>query len=576
MRARWPRRTIAILAVASVVGACDAKPPGSPAPASPVAQAVGTLPSPSPSPTAAPPTTTIRPTPTPTATSTPSPGAPIPAENYLQFPVLAIAAGGPCAIKVDHTLLCWSDGSVEKAPPGRFKAVGGDGEGACGLRTNGKLACWSNKLEKAPPGRFKALSTDGTCAIRSDDRLVCWRNVGDDDGNPRRVLSKVPGGRFATVANSCGIRADGSVACGDGVVDAPPMGSGPYKQVDEPCGIYLDGTLRCWSELGRSAPGGTFTAVAASEESGCAIRTDGTLACWGQRFGKVDDNGNEVPYRAPDGTFSAVSLAWGRACALRSDGIAVCWGEDAGAPTPSATVSVLAKPPYHRFPDLLLTGRRIPVRWKARPVSAPIASVDLGYTWSRWDGASSSNEEAETDEPVTWRTATASGSATFNGKRGYTYCFTAEATDTDGAKGTGYGDCASIPLDERDLEASAGWSKLQGAGFYASTALRTTNKGQTLTLPKIGSLALGVIATTCPTCGTIEVSFDGNGSSGEDDGDQSGSYRVSLRSSRTVNRALVLLTDNGQGGVAGKLTIKVVSSGRPVIIDGVVLAPYET
>jgi hypothetical protein len=70
---------------------------------------------------------------------------------------------------------------------------------------------------------------------------------------------------------------------------------------------------------------------------------------------------------------------------------------------------------------------------------------------------------------------------------------------------------------------------------------------------------IALLATTCPTCGKVRVYW--------------GSTllkTVNLSSARTVNRKLITVVTFA-GARTGTLSIKVYSSGRKVLIDGVAI-----
>jgi hypothetical protein len=74
--------------------------------------------------------------------------------------------------------------------PDTFASVSAGDLFACGLRTDGTLACWGNSGRgetDVPAGTFVSLSAstgDGgaVCALRTDDTLACWG--GYDMGTP--------------------------------------------------------------------------------------------------------------------------------------------------------------------------------------------------------------------------------------------------------------------------------------------------------------------------------------------------------------------------------------------------------
>ena len=138
----------------------------------------------------------------------------------------------------------------------------------------------------------------------------------------------------AGARHTCGIRANGTVACWGNNTDgfgtyygqsvAP---SGTFTAISagdlHTCGVRTDGTVACWGadRSGQSqAPAGTFQSVSAGSSHSCGVRTDGTVACWGS---------NHVGQAAPPpGTFSAVSAGSLATCGLRTNGTLACWGYD--------------------------------------------------------------------------------------------------------------------------------------------------------------------------------------------------------------------------------------------------------
>ena len=134
---------------------------------------------------------------------------------------------------------------------------------ACGLRSDGSVACWKlfaqGEPVVAPDGEFTAVTSGWghACAIRTDQTVTCWGSDSLGEATP-------PDGTFTAVSAgdvfTCGIRTNGSVAC---------WGDDHYQQ--------------------SSPPTGTFEALDAGRRHACAIRTGGGVACWGQdRLGQLD------------------------------------------------------------------------------------------------------------------------------------------------------------------------------------------------------------------------------------------------------------------------------------------------
>jgi hypothetical protein len=80
------------------------------------------------------------------------------------------------------------------------------------------------------------------------------------------------------------------------------------------------------------------------------------------------------------------------------------------------------------------------------------------------------------------------------------------------------------------------------------------------------SVAVSIVATTCPTCGTIRVSIDGAGEDEEEPGPDP--VTISLRSPTRLHGQLLAGLFHDEG-LSGTLRIEVVSDDGQVIIDGV-------
>ncbi len=511
-----------------------------------------------PSPTATPlPTARVRPQdlPTPAPSAAPSPvlAADVAAVNTTGRPVKAISAGSDiCALQQNGAITCWA--YPESPPPvGRYVALDNGEESACAIDTDGRLHCWGMIGKRVPKGRFTAVSVaqSEACAIRRDGSLACWFAADEYDSGDDSQPAEPPAGSFiaASVGDEfdCAIRTDGTLACwSDYPEDLPTVPSGTFSALDLPCAIRTNGELDCFGYHEAQVPEGTFTALSTSgwNDSGCVLRTDGTAVCWGLQGS--DDDGNDLPMRTPVGTFVAVSVGDYQACAMRPDGRAVCWGEWDEAARPAPTMRL-------QLPRWVASSS-IRVDWGAMPLFAPVTSYDVRYTINP--------DEDHAPVWVSWREATTQTHDILRVRSGATYCVDARARDADGVVSDWAESCTTLPRDEAAYTASSDWVRIKGSPFFGGSALRATEVGATLKLTGVDTWGLGILATTCPTCGTIKVSV----------GRQT-LETVSLRSPTTVNRKLVLWTDNGEEGSSGTVRIKIVSSGRPVIIDGILLGP---
>jgi hypothetical protein len=332
-----------------------------------------------------------------------------------------------------------------------------------------------------------------------------------------------------------------------------PMLSGTFSEIAlgtlQLCGIRLtDGTIECvGGEEGvptEGPPTGTFLDIEAGARF-CGLRTDHTLTCWGGFE-------EEQTVEPPGGTFAAMDSGGGHDCGIRTDGRLECWGLDRAAITPRIQALVLADSTRRE-------GRSIPITWSASSPFGQIVSYDVLYAVhepGRQPGA-----------PTRWQTDTRATSGRFRGEPGMRSCFSVRARDARGVVSDWTrGDCASLPHDDRLLDRSAGWRLRTGNAYYESTATTSSRRGATLTMTLEPSVAVSIVATTCPTCGTIRVSIDGAGEDEEEPGPDP--VTISLRSPTRMHGQLLagLFQDEG---LSGTLRIEVVSDDGQVIIDGV-------
>jgi hypothetical protein len=218
-----------------------------------------------------------------------------------------------------------------------------------------------------------------------------------------------------------------------------------------------------------------------------------------------------------------------------------------------ATATSVVPPTALVFPlPTWLTATSIPLDWAAMPGNWPVASFDVRFRRAAWNGGFGSI--------VTWKAATADTSATFTASSGYTYCFSVRARDTDGGVSTWTAEtCTAIPLDDRSLVRSSGWTAGTGSSYYRSTYLRSSTYGAKLTRTGVVAKRIALLATTCATCGSVKVYWG-----------TSLLKTVSLYSATTVNKKLITVA-SFSAARTGTLTIRVSSSGKRVIIDGVAI-----
>lgn len=141
---------------------------------------------------------------------------------------------------------------------------------------------------------------------------------------------------------------------------------------------------------------------------------------------------------------------------------------------------------------------------------------------------------------------------------GKEYCFAGRARDAAGRWSTWTAAaCTIVPLDDRSLIASAGWSRTALAAAWRGTITTATTVAREVRTPTLKAKRVGLVATLCPTCGPVDVYVNGRRTG-----------RIDLRAS-TTRYARVLWLPTG-GAVSGVVSLRTVSAGKRVAIDGFV------
>jgi hypothetical protein len=148
---------------------------------------------------------------------------------------------------------------------------------------------------------------------------------------------------------------------------------------------------------------------------------------------------------------------------------------------------------------------------------------------------------------------------------GFRVCFIAAADDNAGNAGYSARRCTNMPFDDRSFARSktSDWTRSSAPGWLGSTASSTTKKGAFLTTAgNVTVRQLGLVALTCPTCGSVDV-YVGSTKIKSISLVKAG---VSARTLITIPAFTALKT--------GKVKVIVTSTGKTVKIDGIGMTKY--
>lgn len=256
-----------------------------------------------------------------------------------RFTQVAVGISNSCGLKTDGKVVCWSnnDHLDQTFLSGTFISISTFDGDFCGITSSGTVDCWGPFSLSDQADTYTQVSAGSTfaCGEKTDGTLECWSDNPEIEvvaESPNDILIGPPqisaGGYHACTLNN-----DGSLNCwgaDDGDQSSPPDGA-VFQQVsagrDHTCGIKDDGTLVCWGDNEfDQAPDtleGTFTQVSAGDRHTCGLKTDGTIECWGW------NNNDDEDYQPLDGPFTNISAGGDHSCAIRAaDSWIVCWGND--------------------------------------------------------------------------------------------------------------------------------------------------------------------------------------------------------------------------------------------------------
>jgi hypothetical protein len=161
--------------------------------------------------------------------------------------------------------------------------------------------------------------------------------------------------------------------------------------------------------------------------------------------------------------------------------------------------------------------------------------------------------------PSAWQRTT-SQSVTVSLALGRNYCVQVRSRDGAGnASGWSPSRCVARALDDRALTPSAAFLRKTGTGFYNGTYTSTATLSATVVRTGAHLDRVGIVATKCSTCGIVGVYVSGVLIG-----------KVNLYSA-TMKRQQVLLLPRFSMRT-GTVTVKVLSSGKAVQMDGLLIS----
>jgi hypothetical protein len=200
------------------------------------------------------------------------------------------------------------------------------------------------------------------------------------------------------------------------------------------------------------------------------------------------------------------------------------------------------------------TGTDIQLGWSAVDSGTGVFRYDVRYRRASSGGVFAA--------PVLWQTRTARTNALFSGEAGFTYCFAVRAVDGAGNESRFSTEkCTAIPLDDKALARRGPWAREGSKTAFGGATSKSSRRGASLVLSGVRAKRISLLATVCRRCGSVEVRLGSR---------LLKTVTLDAKTTRTRQILPVLLAT---GLRSGTLTIRVVTQGRPVRIDGLGLSP---
>ncbi|GAB2979074.1 CHAP domain-containing protein [Nocardioides montaniterrae] len=200
------------------------------------------------------------------------------------------------------------------------------------------------------------------------------------------------------------------------------------------------------------------------------------------------------------------------------------------------------------------TSTTVKLDWSGSDTGSGVAAYDVRYRTAPYSGSFGAYQY-----PAAWQGLTTAAATKTGLTAGTTYCFSVRARDNAGnTSGWKSGPCTTTALDDRALTGT-GWTAKTGTGYFAGTFKTTSVQGRQLSRTGAQVRRIAVVATTCPTCGKVGVFLNGTQIGTAD------LYATTTRKAQIVTVPVVTLQ-------TGTVTLRVLTNGKPVEIDGIGLS----
>lgn len=230
------------------------------------------------------------------------------------------------------------------------------------------------------------------------------------------------------------------------------------------------------------------------------------------------------------------------------DGRRVTWSFSIGEVEPPYDARIVGAPASRAFQDRTSFG----VSWTATDHHSGAARFDIRWRRAGLTGPMSGY--------VSWLNGATGSSEDFQGEPGFTYCFSARATDRAGNMSRwGKETCTTMPVRSIDLADQPMWLPLYGPDFYAGRAALSRGDGSRLRSQVVKASRLALVATVHPGAGVVEVLWNDEVLG-----------RVDLSSNGMRSRMQVEFEPFGRVRT-GRVTVRVVS-GAYAIVEGIGVA----